>query len=128
MEFINTITGEIYDLSSDTSLIDAYFAVKEMNGKAKKMNEKLNEFLAEKVKGKEYVQVSVYQLRPTIQECKEYPVSALRNVFDEDQLMECLKPVNKKVEEMMGLLDEEGRKELMAATIKTQRILPPKLV
>lgn len=128
MQLHNPVTGEIYDLTTDQGVIDAYHSIKIMNGSLKKMNDKLNQILKEKIGDNDEMKVGVYTLKATKQTRTEYPVSLLREIFDEDQLMECLKPVNKKVEELSMVLNDDAKQLLTNGAITREVILPPKLI
>lgn len=139
MYLINHITGEAIpmeevtlardiDLSTHESVISAYMGIKALNGQIKKLNELLNKQLKELIGDEEEKQIGAYTLKAQKRVTRDYKISVLRQFFDEDQLMQVVKPVLKNVDAMASLLDKEARRELESLADIEEKTLPPKLI
>lgn len=133
MKIADATTGEIIDLddmdlSSEQGIIDTYRMIKSLTSVLKKKNAELNEKLKELIGQREEMNVGPYILKACSRQIRSYPVSTLRQFFDEDQLMECMNVSVTKVDELAKILPDEERRALKMSANVTEQQLPPKLI
>lgn len=130
MEITNPLTGQVYDLASEQDLHAAYCDMKAQAMHQKKFEAAVKAGMKEMLGNEEskFIVSKIYELKAQKSIRRSYPVSALKAVFDEDQLMECVKPINKKVEEMARILDADDRKQLENSMVVDSTSITYKIV
>ena len=110
----NLNTGEMFDLTVEEDLREAYNLMKEQASNLKRFKKEVDEAMKAMLDGKASKKIvsSIFELKAVKTERRSYPISALKKCFDEDQLMTCVKPINKKVDELMYILSPEDKDEL----------------
>lgn len=117
MQFTLT-TGEIFDLSTNEGLIEANRALKHYSNQLKELERLITNKIKELAADGDYELNKFYKIEKKTIERRGYTISALRQFFDEDQLSECLSPINKKVDELAKeILTTEERRELDGSMI-----------
>jgi len=111
MEYVNDYTGEVYDPAQEEGLRKAYDKMKEMKAKLKKMEEAVKVGMKKMLAGQESRKIinQIYELKAVKSVRRSYSVSVLKKYFDEDQFIECVKPINKQVDEMLKILNPDAR-------------------
>lgn len=114
----NPITGEVYDLTNNQDLLDAYRDVKQMESSIKKMKDEIQHQMMVRTADSDICELTPqFQIKKQLIEVSTYPMGALRQYFDEDTLALITKPVLKEVKEQAKQLSREDRKALEASKV-----------
>lgn len=112
----NPYTGEVYDLSNNEDLLEAYRANKQFEKEVQKNKIEIQNAMIERTQDTFTCELTPqFIVKKQLVEVSTYPISALRQYFDEDTLALIIKPVMKNVQEQAKQLSKENRDALEAS-------------
>jgi hypothetical protein len=115
---INPYTGEVLDLTNNQDLLEAYRLTKQLTLQAKKMKDEVQKAMAERTKDTTTCELTPqFIVKKQLVEVSNYPISVLRQYFDEDTFSLLVKPIIKNVQDQSKQLSKEDRQAFEASKI-----------